>query len=182
MGLQTTAIFSCVQIFFKGNSLYYSFILAIMGLGGLIGALTSTKYGNVVKNENYIPLCYIIIGLLYILFSLSKNFPLELLICLFIGFFTVISSSLWMTVFHSSVSQKFKGRVFSFLSPIYSIASTSSLVLSSFISKQIAFPIILRFDGCFMIIYLIIVTVFSPTSKYFVRNYKMDLGSDNNLE
>lgn len=125
----------------------YGFILTSKGIAMVITSLFIYKYLKTIKNETFLLIGVIGLGISLILFSLNNIF----VFALFTQFVNGICNSLYAiartTIIQKNCAKKLIGRAFSFNSIVGNISSIISLLIGGIISNTISVKIIFLTSG-----------------------------------
>jgi len=139
------------DIFNIGAKGYFS-LVAISGLGAVVGALITAGLGNVVNRGRKALLMQICFGAAIIAFSLTRSILIAYAILFLAGVFMMILFALIMSLVQLIVSDHMRGRVMS----IYMVAFRGGMPLGGLItgllSKGFPLPSIIMIEGVLMII------------------------------
>lgn len=130
----------------------------------------SAKYPHIFKKANLISVSFGVVGVSYIVISYAYS-PLIIIVLVFIcGFALTLASTVWISMFHSNVSNNIKGRVFGIMSLIFGITQSISVFLSPLIVKYIGYQKFLFIAGIVTVIYYFIIVQIPKNKKYFDYN------------
>lgn len=170
IGMQPFLLFSYVVDVLNFPKIYYSYLYISVGLGNLSSALLIAKYGKNIRPSVGMSWSYCLAGLCYIIISGVELFNLHILICFCIGILLTSGNIFWMSLFHSRIRQEFKGRVFSFLDPIFGLSSTMSFVFGTLIAEMIGPDKVFFLMGCIILVIVVGVMHILPIKKAFTTD------------
>lgn len=134
MGVVCTFAFNSnviIPVFAKevmnGGASEYSFLLSIMGMGSLFGAMFMANTGRRLKINHYLIINSVILGILQIITVFTSNYILISLMLLFIGFFGLTFLNKANSTLQFNTEDGYRGRVMS----IYAFLNIGSTPLGN---------------------------------------------------
>ncbi|OGX45474.1 MAG: hypothetical protein A3G38_03460 [Omnitrophica WOR_2 bacterium RIFCSPLOWO2_12_FULL_51_8] len=91
----------------------FGWLMSCAGIGALIGALLLARLGDFRRKGDFLAGSLLVFSLSLIIFALSKNYFLSLLVLALVGGSTVTGVALINTILQTSVPDEFRGRVMS---------------------------------------------------------------------
>jgi len=91
----------------------FGWLMSCAGIGALIGALLLARLGDFRRKGDFLAGSLLGFSLSLIIFALSKNYFLSLLVLALVGGSTVTGVALINTILQTSVPDEFRGRVMS---------------------------------------------------------------------
>jgi MFS family permease len=159
-----------------GDSHTYGFLMGAAGLGALTGAFFLASRKSVLKLGRVVPLSTIIFGTGLIGLSFSREFPLSLILMVFIGLGMMMQTAASNTIIQTITDDDKRGRVMSF----YTIAIMGTAPIGSLISgsmaKVIGTPVTIFAGGVACIIGAIFFFRKLPELRKIVRPVYIRLG------
>jgi predicted MFS family arabinose efflux permease len=129
----------------------YFWLVAITGLGAVIGALITAGLGNITNKGRKALLMQICFGAMIIAFSLTRSPLIANLIIFLAGIFMMILFAMIMSLVQLIVSDDMRGRVMS----IYMVAFRGGMPLGGLItgllSKGFSLPRVIMIEGALLI-------------------------------
>jgi MFS family permease len=117
-----------------GGSHTFGFLMGASGIGALMGAVYLASRRSVLGLGKIIPLSTCIFGLGLVAFSLSRLFPLSLLLMVIIGLGMMLIMASSNTILQTIVDDNKRGRVMSF----YTVALMGTMPFGSFLAGSMA--------------------------------------------
>ncbi len=109
-------------------------LMSAAGVGALIGALTLASLGNFKEKGRLVFIGSITFTTAILLFSLSPNYYLSLLLLVFVGWGMVIQNASINSLLQASVANHLRGRVMS----LYTLTFIGLMPIGSFIAGSVA--------------------------------------------
>ena len=137
----------------------FGFIIILMGLGALAGALIFPKIGGRVSRVRAISAGFALSGLFLLVFSyatlLFKNFWITAILSIFLGMSAAPIMVVANTLFHEVTRNEMRGRIFSTLEIVIHLGFLACMFLSMFLVSVLKIPDvqILASAGLFFFIY-----------------------------
>lgn len=135
-----------------GGSQTLGFLMAASALGALIASIYLSSRSSVVGLENVIALAPRILGIGFIVFSLSHILGFSLLFMVIIGFAVVLQLAACNTLIQTIVDDDKRGRVMSFYSMAFMGMVPFGSLFSGWLASKIGAPDTLMMNGIFCII------------------------------
>lgn len=139
-------------------------MLAVMGVGALIGSLSIASLKNFDKKGLLLILLTVLFGASIVAFSFSRNLAISLLILLPIGVGQTARMTLNTTMIQEQADPKMIGRIMSIFMLTLGLHSVGILPISA-ISEQLGISIALAIAGFVVMIYAIGVGVLKPSIR-----------------
>ena len=139
-------------------------MLAVMGIGALIGSLSIASLKNFDKKGRLLILLTILFGASIIAFSFSRNLAISLLILLPIGVGQTARMTLNTTMIQEQTDPKMIGRIMSIFMLTLGLHSVGILPISV-VSEQLGISIAFAIAGFVVMIYAVGVGVLSPSIR-----------------
>jgi MFS family permease len=159
-----------------GGSNTYGFLMGASGLGALLGALFLASRESVLKLGRLIPGAAILFGTSLLFLSVTRYFPLALLLMVFIGLGMMLQAAASNTIIQTITDDDKRGRVMSFYTmAIMGIAPFGSLLAGS-MAKIIGTPGTIFAGGIATIIGGLFFLKRLPGLKKMVRPIYIKLG------
>ncbi|MGB4268108.1 MAG: MFS transporter [Spirochaetota bacterium] len=130
-----------------GDSHTLGFLLGTAGLGALIGALFIASRSHTTRFENTIAVGSLVLGCGLILFSLSRNLYLSLILMFIIGVSLIIQMASSNTFIQSMVEDSMRGRVMSLYTMSFMGMATIGNLFAGMIAHRIGVPLTLFCSG-----------------------------------
>jgi len=128
------------------------FLMAGSALGALIASIYLSSRQSVLGLENVIAFAPGILGIGFIVFSLSRTFHLSLLFMIVIGFAVVLQIASCNTFIQTIVEDDKRGRVMSFFSMAFMGMVPFGSLFSGWLASQIGAPHTLAINGGFCVL------------------------------
>jgi len=123
-----------------GGSHTYGFMMGAAGFGALMGALFLASRETVLKLGRLVPAAALLFGTALIILSLSRNYPLSLVLMVFIGLGMMMQAAASNTILQTITDDDKRGRVMSFYTmAIMGIAPFGNLIAGG-LAKIIGTP------------------------------------------
>jgi MFS family permease len=116
------------------------FLMAAIGLGALCGAIYMASRKTVLGLGKVLWVSSTIFGIGIILFSLSRNYPLSLLLLFFTGFGMMVQMATANTLLQTMVDDDKRGRVMSFYSMAFMGMAPFGSLLAGILASKIGAP------------------------------------------
>jgi MFS family permease len=159
-----------------GGSNTYGFLMGAAGFGALLGAIFLASRKSVLKLDRIVPISAMIFGAGLIGLSFSKDFPVSLLLMIFIGLGMMMQTAATNTVIQTITDDDKRGRVMSFYTmAIMGTAPFGSLLAGS-AAKVIGTPWTIFSGGMACIIGALFFFRKLPELKKLVRPVYIRLG------
>ena len=130
----------------------FGFIMASFSLGLLIGAFLVGKLASKLKKGFLIYSNIVLMGLSFMLFAISKNLILSLVLICIVGFFFSAPKVLGISITQDFVPDNIRGRVFSVQLTMANIMFPISMFLSGALAQRINVSIIFISAGLIMVL------------------------------
>jgi MFS family permease len=165
-----------VQVFGDESGKVLGFLMASVGVGGIIGGVATT-YLKRWEQWGRIQLASIfLLSLALIAFAFSSNLPMALLLLALAGFFEIIFLTMNQTLIQLSITDRLRGRVTAAVNLTWILSPLGSLMAgagSDLLGGPKAITIILASVAAAIVILILLA---SPT----VRNYRLSQGITSN--
>jgi predicted MFS family arabinose efflux permease len=135
------------KIVFKGNATTFGYITSFIGAGSIAGTIVLASLKKNASLRKVLLGFSVVLGMALIGFSQSRNFPVAMVIALFIGFGAVAQFTTSNIIVQSETSPRMRGRVISILiMAMFGTLPLGSLLVGA-ISEKIGAPATLFFQG-----------------------------------
>lgn len=124
----------------SGDSYTYGFLMGAAGFGALLGAIYLASKESVLKLGRIIPAAAILFGTGLIFLSFSRNFPLSLLLMIFVGMGLMLQTAASNTILQTITDDKMRGRVMSFYTMAIMGTAPFGSLLAGWLAKIIGAP------------------------------------------
>jgi Bacterial protein of unknown function (DUF894). len=152
---------------FHGGSHVFGFLMAATGVGALISAIHLASRRSILGLEKMIPLAASVFGLGLVAFSLSRSFPLSVVLMVITGSGMMMQTASSNTILQTIADDDKRGRVMSFYTmAVMGTAPFGSLMAGS-MASLISAPGTLIFGGIACTIGAIL---FAKRLPYFIKS------------
>jgi MFS family permease len=134
------------KIVFKGDSATFGYINSFIGAGSIAGSIVLASLKKNASLRKVLLGFSVVLGLALIGFSQIRNFPVAMIIALFIGFGAVAQFTTSNIIVQSEASPRMRGRVISILIMAMFAAPLGGLIVGA-VSQKIGAPATLLFQG-----------------------------------
>jgi MFS family permease len=124
----------------SGDSYTYGFLMGAAGFGALLGAIYLASKESVLKLGRIVPAAAILFGTGLIFLSLSRNFPISLLLMIFVGMGLMLQTAASNTILQTITVDKMRGRVMSFYTMAIMGTAPFGSLLAGWLAKIIGAP------------------------------------------
>lgn len=159
-----------------GDSKTYGFLLAAAALGAFMASIYLSWRSSIVGLENAIALSPGILGIGFIVFSLSRILEFSLVVMVIIGFSVVLQIAASNTLIQTIVEDDKRGRVMSFFSMAFMGMVPFGSLFSGWLASQIDAPNTLMLNGIFCILGSLIFARHLPVLRGLVNPIYVKLG------
>jgi len=177
MGMQYTVL---MPVFAKeilhGGSHTFGFLIGASGLGALTGALYLASRKNVLGFSKIIPMAAGIFGLGLVLFSLSRSFPLSLVLMVVTGLGMMLQMAASNTILQTIVDDNKRGRVMSFYTMAFMGTAPFGSFLAGILASRIGVPNTIMIGGIICILGALMFTRKLPEIKKAIHPVYIKLG------
>ena len=136
-----------VQTVLGGGALEFGWILTAQAVGGLLGGLFVGQLSKRVQAKQLVGPGFILLGVIDILIFNIPNLPVALILMAVVGLPVVALQAGVMTLFQTSVPDRYRGRVLGAYGTTYSILLLISTVFTSFFGSAIGVVLMLSIAG-----------------------------------
>jgi len=143
----TTLIPVFAKIVFKGNAKTFGYISSFIAAGSIVGTIVIASLKKDAPLRKILLGFSIILGISLIAFSQIRNFPLAMIIAVFIGFGSVAQFTTSNIIVQSESDPRMRGRVISILIMAMVGMTPVGSVIVGWISQIIGAPNTLLFEG-----------------------------------
>lgn len=165
-----------------GTSSTFGFLMGAAGLGALAGAVFLASRVTVLKLGRIIPVAAAIFGVGLIALSMTKNFPVSLLLMIIIGLGLMLHTAASNTILQTITDDDKRGRVMSFYSlAIMGTAPFGSLLAGS-LAKIVGTPFTILVGGISCIIAAFFFYKKLPELKRIVRPVYVRMGLKDKMQ
>ncbi|MCL5985135.1 MAG: MFS transporter [Actinobacteria bacterium] len=130
----------------------FGFIMSSFSLGLLVGAFLVGKLAPKLKKGFLIYSGVILMGLSFVLFALSKNLALSIILICIVGFFFSAPKVLGISITQDYVPDNIRGRIFSVQLTMANIMFPISMFLSGALAQRVSVNLIFIIAGFIMIL------------------------------
>ncbi len=159
-----------------GGSHTFGFLMAASGLGALTGAIYLASKKSVLGLEKIIPLSAGVFGIGLIAFSLSRFFPLSLVLMVITGLGMMLQLASSNTILQTIVDDDKRGRVMSFYTMAFIGTAPFGSLMAGALANVMGAPNTLMIGGVLCIIGALIFAKRLPELKKMVRPVYVRLG------
>jgi len=152
------------------------FLMAAIGLGALCGAIYMASRKTVLGLGRLLWISSFIFGTGIILFSLSRSFPLSLLLLLITGFGMMAQMASANTLLQTLVDDDKRGRVMGFYSMAFMGVAPFGSLFAGLLASKIGAPATNIIGGALCIVGALIFAKNLPRLRKFVRPIYMRMG------
>jgi len=143
----TTLIPVFAKIVFKGDAATFGYITSFIGAGSIVGTIVIASLKKDAPLRKILLGFSIILGLSLIAFSQIRNFPLAMIVAVFIGFGAVAQFTTSNIIVQSESDPRMRGRAISILIMAMVGMTPVGSVIVGWISQKIGAPNTLLFEG-----------------------------------
>lgn len=122
-------------------------LMAAIGMGAIIGALTLAKFSNYEKKQVFIKSGTIILAISLILFSVSTSYPLSLLLLVAAGWGIITQAATINTLLQVETPDRLRGRVMSFFTLMFLGMTPVGSFIAGVFAHWFGAPVALLFSG-----------------------------------
>ena len=160
----------------KGNANTLGFLFGAVGVGALIGAIYLASRKTVLGLGRWIAIASGIFAMALILFSLSQNLILSLVLMLFTGFGMMVHMASTNTLLQTLVEDDKRGRIMSlYVMAFMGTAPLGSLIAGTLASKFGA-PYTIFSGGIICLLGVIVYAKYLPKLRNYIRPVYFKLG------
>jgi MFS family permease len=159
-----------------GGSHTFGFLMGASGIGALIGAFYLASRKSVLGLGKVISLSAALFGLGLVLFSLSRSFPLSMILMFVIGTGMMLQMASCNTILQTLVDDDKRGRVMSFYSMAFIGTAPFGSLIAGGLANSIGAPNTLIIGGLLCIIGAAIFATRLPKLKKLVHPIYVKLG------
>jgi len=123
------------------------FLMAAVGLGAIMGALTLAKYSNYKEKQIFVKSGTIILAVSLILFSVSTSYYVSLLLLLGAGWGIITQAATINTLLQLETPDNLRGRVMSFFTLMFLGMTPVGSFISGLFAHWFGAPVTLLFSG-----------------------------------
>ncbi len=150
--MQQPLVVAFVKDVLEGSDAQLGLLLAMLGLGGIVGSLLAAPSGRFVSTIRVIPIATVIDGAALIGFALSTAVAPAMA---FFGLFGLVAGLLQVRVtslFQARVPEEYRGRAFAWLGPIFGPLSVLSLALGTWLADRVGVVKVIVASGALEIV------------------------------
>jgi MFS family permease len=177
MGMSYTVL---MPVFAKqilhGGSHIYGFLMGAAGFGALLGALFLASRESVLKLGRIVPAAAILFGAGLIVLSFSRNFPLSLILMVFIGLGVMLQAAASNTILQTITDDDKRGRVMSFYTMAIMGTAPFGSLMAGGLAKVIGTPNTILVGGIACIIGALFFLRKLPELRTIVRPIYVKMG------
>jgi MFS family permease len=177
MGMSYTVL---MPVFAKeilhGGSHAYGFLMGAAGFGALVGALFLASRESVLKMGRIVPAAAILFGVGLLILSFSRNFPLSLVLMVFIGLGMMMQTAASNTIIQTITDDDKRGRVMSFYTMAIMGTAPFGSLMAGGLAKIIGTPATIFAGGIATIIGALFFLRKLPELKTLVRPIYVKMG------
>ena len=159
-----------------GGSHTYGFLMGAAGFGALLGALFLASRETVIKLGRIVPSSTILFGTGLIILSFTTNFPLALILMIFIGLGMMMQTAASNTILQTITDDDKRGRVMSFYTMAIMGTAPFGSLLAGWMAKTIGTASTILFGGIVCIIGALFFLRKLPELKSLVRPIYVKMG------
>jgi MFS family permease len=159
-----------------GGSHTYGFLMGAAGFGALMGALFLASRKSVLKLGRIVPASTIVFGVGLLALSVSRIFPLSLILMIFIGLGMMMQTAASNTILQTITDDDKRGRVMSFYSMAIMGTAPFGSLLAGWLAKVIGTPGTIFAGGLSCIIGALFFMRKLPELKALVRPVYVRMG------
>jgi MFS family permease len=159
-----------------GGSHTYGFLMGATGFGALMGALFLASRETVLKLGRIIPAAAILFGAGLIILSFTRNFPLSIVLMVFIGLGMMLQTAASNTVLQTITDDDMRGRVMSFYAMAIMGTAPFGSLMAGGLAKVIGTPGTILAGGIATIFGAMIFLRKLPELKTLVRPVYVKMG------
>jgi MFS family permease len=159
-----------------GGSHTYGFLMGAAGFGALMGALFLASRKSVLKLGRIVPASTIVFGTGLLALSLSRIFPVSLILMIFIGLGMMMQTAASNTILQTITDDDKRGRVMSFYSMAIMGTAPFGSLLAGWLAKVIGTPGTIFAGGLSCIIGALFFLRKLPELKALVRPVYVKMG------
>jgi len=141
------------------------FLMSASGFGALIGALILARLGDFKSKGRFVMASCFIFSLSLILFSLTRDFTLSLIILAFIGGTSVTSVALINTILQTKATDEFRGRVMSVFMLTFAGIMPFGNLIAGYLAQEFGVSFAVMASGVVCGIFFILINIFYPQIK-----------------
>jgi len=177
MGMSYTVLMPVfVKEILHGGSHTYGFLMGAAGFGALLGALFLASRETVIKLGRIIPSSTILFGTGLIILSFTTNFPLALILMIFIGLGMMMQTAASNTILQTITDDDKRGRVMSFYTMAIMGTAPFGSLMAGWMAKTIGTASTILFGGIVCIIGALFFLRKLPELKSLVRPIYVRMG------
>jgi len=125
----------------------FSFLMASIGIGAILGAVTMARFSHYDKKHIFIKSGTIVLALSLILFSLSKNYLFSIVMLLGAGWGIITQSATINTLLQLETPDELRGRVMSFFTLMFLGMTPVGSLQAGVFAHWFGAPLALLFSG-----------------------------------
>lgn len=152
---------------FHGGSHVFGFLMAASGIGALISAIYLASRRSILGLEKMIPLAASVFGLGLVAFSLSRSFPLSVVLMVVTGSGMMMQTASSNTILQTIADDDKRGRVMSFYTMAFMGTAPFGSLMAGSMASLIGAPGTLIFGGIACTIGAIL---FAKRLPYFIKS------------
>ena len=137
---------------FGGDARTLGLLMAALGVGALVGAVYLAARKSVRGLVEFIPLAVTVFGVSLLLFSLSTNLILSLILLLGAGFGMMVAMAASNTILQTVVPDDMRGRVMSLFTMSFMGMAPFGSILAGFLGDHIGPPLTIFYAGILSLI------------------------------
>jgi len=161
---------------FHGGSHIYGFLMGASGVGALCGAIYLASKKSVLGLEKMIPLSAGLFGIGLAAFSMSRFFPLSMLLMVATGFGMIMQMACSNTILQTITDDDMRGRVMSFYTMAFMGTAPFGNLLAGSLASAIGAPFTLLICAIMCTLGAIVFAIKLPQIKKMIRPIYVDLG------
>jgi MFS family permease len=159
-----------------GGSHTYGFLMGAAGVGALMGAIYLASRESVIKLGRIVPFSAMLFGLSLIALSFSRNFPVSLILMLFIGLGMMMQTAASNTILQTITDDDKRGRVMGFYSMAIMGTAPFGSLMAGALAKCAGVPLTILFVGAATVIGAIFFLKELPELKKIVHPVYIRMG------
>jgi MFS family permease len=159
-----------------GGSETYGFLMGAAGLGALMGAIYLASRESLLKLGRIIPIAAALFGAGLIMMSFIKNFPLTMVLMIFIGLGLMLHTASSNTILQTITEDDKRGRVMSFYTMAIMGTAPFGSLLAGFLAKVLGTQVTILIGGAVCVAGALMFQKKLPELKTLVRPVYIKMG------
>jgi MFS family permease len=142
-GILSVLMVIYITVVIGGGALEFGWLLTAQAVGGLLGGLFVGQLSKRVKPKQLVGPGFLLLGIIDLLIFNIPNLPVALILMAVVGLPVVALQAGVMTLFQTSVPDRFRGRVLGAYGTTYSLVLLASTLFTSFFGSAIGVVLML---------------------------------------